>query len=63
STKRSYELVITDKKGGESVVATWEAGGRSAQHLAASSRFRADDIRSVDIRWVGSPQPLARTAL
>lgn len=59
----SYELVVTDKRGAQTVVATWKAAGPSARHLAASSRQQADDIRSVDIRRAGSDQPLARTSL
>lgn len=63
SASRSYELVVTDKQGKEAVVATWKAGGTSARHLAASSSYQADDIRSVNIRRAGTVQPLAETSL
>jgi hypothetical protein len=63
AAKEAYELVVTDKSGKQSVVATWKAAGSSAKHLAASSKSTLDQIRSVNIRMAGSHQPLAERAL
>ncbi|HEV7629313.1 MAG TPA: hypothetical protein VGO89_22705, partial [Streptomyces sp.] len=60
---RSYELVVTDQQGKQTVVATWKTSGGQTKHLAASSSYRADEIRSVDIRKAGSDQPLAGASL
>ncbi|HEY0259186.1 MAG TPA: zf-HC2 domain-containing protein [Lacisediminihabitans sp.] len=59
----SYDLVITDRSGRQTTVATWTASGPGATGLAASTSVRASDIRSVDIRRTGSDTALVRTML
>jgi hypothetical protein len=53
-----YELVATDDGGTETVVATWTATGPRTTALAAASSLPTSSIRSLQIRTVGSTQPL-----
>ncbi|MFB2556861.1 anti-sigma factor family protein [Herbiconiux liangxiaofengii] len=59
-----YDLVVTDRTGVETTVASWTAeNGASAGNLSASTSIAASDIASVDIRLSGSDQPIVRTDL
>jgi hypothetical protein len=53
-----YELVATSKDGTQTVVASWSASSSKATALAASSSLPTSSIRSVEIRILGSAQPL-----
>jgi hypothetical protein len=55
----SYEMVIRDAAGNETVVATWAAIGDGAGNLAAASSVATDDIRSVEIREADSDTTVA----
>ncbi|HEY5320056.1 MAG TPA: zf-HC2 domain-containing protein [Galbitalea sp.] len=59
----SYDLVVTDKAGVQTTVATWSAAGPHASGLSASSRIATSDIRSVEIRVTGTTTPLLREKL
>jgi hypothetical protein len=59
----SYDLVVTDKSGHQTTVATWTASGATAANLSASTGLRVGDIRSVEIRPAGSQTTLVKTAL
>jgi Putative zinc-finger len=59
----SYDLVITDASGAESVIASWRATGPRAGGLAASSSVPTLEIRSIEIRSGGSDVPLVRAQL
>jgi hypothetical protein len=59
----SYDLVVTDATGAESVVASWRATGPRAGGLAASSSVPTPEIRSIEIRSADSDTPLVRTQL
>lgn len=59
-----YDLVVTDRGGVETTVASWTAeNGSGAGDLSASTSIPADEIASVDIRISGSDQPIVRTEL
>ncbi|CAN5217936.1 zf-HC2 domain-containing protein [soil metagenome] len=58
-----YDLVVTNRSGTETVVATWTAYGDAAKNLSASTSVPATDIRSVEIRLEGSTAALARAEL
>lgn len=53
-----YELVATNNDGTQTIVASWTASGPKTTALAASSSLPTASIRSVQIRVVGSAQPL-----
>lgn len=53
-----YELVATDNGGTDTVVATWTATGPRTTDLAAASSLPTSSIRHLEIRLVGSTQPL-----
>lgn len=55
-----YELVITDKAGVSTVIATWKAIGKSAKGLVASTNVPLTRIKSIDIRDAGSLIPIVR---
>lgn len=59
----SYDLVVTDKAGVQTTVATWSAAGPHASGLSASSRIATSDIRSIEIRVTGTATPLLREKL
>jgi hypothetical protein len=59
----SYDLVVTDKSGGQTTVATWSVAGPHATGLSASSRIVTGDIRNVEIRLTGSTTPLLKESL
>jgi hypothetical protein len=59
----SYDLVVTDASGAESVVASWRATGPRAGGLAASSSVPTPEIRSIEIRSGDSDTPLVRADL
>ncbi|NQX34410.1 anti-sigma factor [Herbiconiux sp. VKM Ac-2851] len=59
-----YDLVVTDRSGIETTVASWTAEkGAAAGNLSASTSIPAAQIASVDIRITGSDQPIVRTEL
>ncbi|GAA2244250.1 zf-HC2 domain-containing protein [Herbiconiux moechotypicola] len=59
----TYDLVVTDRAGVETRVASWTASGAEAGNLSASTSIPTAEIRSVDIRVAGSERPLVRTEL
>ena len=59
----SYDLVVIQKSGVATTVATWTADGPSASGLSASSGIPTASIRSVEIRLTGSDTPLLRETL
>ena len=63
STPVSYDLVVVQKSGARSVVATWSSVGPHAAGLTASSDIAYGDISSVEIRLTGSSKTLLRENL
>jgi hypothetical protein len=63
ATPASYDLVVTDKAGTQTTVATWSSAGPHASGLSASSAIATSDIRSVEIRMSGTTTPLLREKL
>jgi hypothetical protein len=63
SSPVSYDLVVVDKSGARTVVASWTAVGPHAAGLTASSDIAYGDISSVEIRLVGSSTALLRENL
>jgi hypothetical protein len=59
----SYDLVVVEKSGARSVVATWTPVGPHAAGLTASSDIAYGDIGSVEIRVTGSSTTLLRENL
>jgi Putative zinc-finger len=59
----SYDLVVTQKSGTQTIVATWSSSGPKATGLSASSDIATGDIRSVEIRVSGTSTPLLRENL
>ncbi|WP_368499175.1 anti-sigma factor [Herbiconiux sp. A18JL235] len=59
----TYDLVVTDRAGAETTVASWTAYGEDAGNLSASTSIATADIRSVDIRVAGTDRPIVRTVL
>jgi Putative zinc-finger len=59
----SYDLVVVEKSGARSVVATWTSVGPHAAGLTASSDIAYGDISSVEIRLTGTSQTLLRENL
>ena len=59
----SYDLVVTQKSGTQTTVATWSSSGPYASGLSASSDIATGDIRSVEIRVTGTTKPLLRENL
>ena len=55
-----YNLVITDKAGVSTIVASWQAIGKSAKGLAASTQISLAQIKSIDIRDAGSVDPMVQ---
>jgi hypothetical protein len=63
SSPVSYDLVVVQKSGARSVVATWTSVGPHAAGLTASSDIAYGDISSVEIRLTGSSKTLLRENL
>ncbi|RZU64490.1 hypothetical protein EV379_0786 [Microterricola gilva] len=59
----TFELVMTDRAGTESVLARWTGAGEHAANLAASTDTPSSEISRVEIREVGRPDPLATAEL
>lgn len=59
----TFELVITDSTGAESVLARWTGAGDHAASLAASTNTPSSEISRVEIREVGRIDPLATAEL
>lgn len=59
----TYELVLVDRAGARSVVATWSATGAGTTGLGATSALRLPDLERVEIAVVGSSEPLASAVL
>lgn len=57
----SYDMVVTDATGTQTIVATWTAAGAGADGLVASTSVPTGDIRNVEIRPSGSTTALVRT--
>jgi anti-sigma factor RsiW len=62
-TATSYDLVVTDKAGKTTTVATWTTAGPEASGLSASTGIPTANIRSVEIRLTGTTTPLLRENL
>jgi hypothetical protein len=60
---QEYDMVMTDRSGGSTVLATWTATSPSTENLAASTEVNRDQIRSIEIRASRSGTPLAHTDL
>jgi hypothetical protein len=60
---QDYDMVMTDRSGASTVLATWTATSRTTENLAASTDVRLDQIRSIEIRASRSGLPLAHTDL
>jgi anti-sigma factor RsiW len=60
---QDYDMVMTDRSGVSTVLATWTATSRSTENLAASTDVDRDQIRSIEIRASRSGTPLAHTDL
>lgn len=56
----SYDLVVTERTGAMTTVATWTSAGPKASGLSASSSIPTARIRSVEIRLSGTTTPLLR---
>jgi hypothetical protein len=54
----NYDLVVTDKSGQNTVIATWSASGTKAVGLAATSALPESQIKSVEVTFAGSSDPL-----
>ena len=59
----SYDLVVVNRSGARTVVASWTAVGPHAAGLTASSDIAYGDISSVEIRLAGSSTALLRENL
>lgn len=59
----TYDLVVTDISGAQTVIATWSATGPKAVGLSASSGIPISNLRSVEIRAAGAVTPLVRGEL
>jgi hypothetical protein len=59
----TYELVLVDRDGGRTVVATWAATGAGSTGLGATSALRLPDVERVEIAMVGIEEPLASAVL
>lgn len=55
----SYDLLVTDDSGAQTVVASWQAIGGKATGLTAATAIPAASIRAVSITVTGSTVPLA----
>jgi hypothetical protein len=60
---QDYDMVMTDRSGVSTVLATWTATSRSTENLAASTEIDRDQIRTIEIRASRSGTPLAHTDL
>lgn len=60
---QDYDMVMTDRTGAATVLATWTATSPSTENLAASTDVSLDQIRSIEIRASQSGTPLAHTDL
>jgi anti-sigma factor RsiW len=60
---QDYDMVMTDRSGTSTVLATWTATSPSTENLAASTEVSLDQIQSVEIRASRSGTPLAHTDL
>ena len=63
SSPVAYDLVVVQKSGARTVVATWSSVGPHAAGLTASSDIAYGDISSVEIRLTGSSTSLLRENL
>ena len=59
----TYELVVTQRSGTETVVARWSAAGDHAAGLAAATDIPSAELDSVEIRQIGDSAPIATTKL
>ena len=59
----SYDLVVTQKSGAMTTVATWTTAGPRASGLSASSGIPTSSIKSVEIRLTGTKTPLLQENL
>jgi hypothetical protein len=62
-TAPSYDLVITDASGVQTIVASWTAAGTRAGGLVASTGVPTAEIRSVEIRSSSTGTTLVRSEL
>jgi hypothetical protein len=60
---QDYDMVMTDRSGVSTVLATWTATSPSTENLAASTDVGREQIRSIEIRASRSGTPLAHTDL
>ena len=60
---QDYDMVMTDRSGTSTVLATWTATSPSTENLAASTDVNRDQIQSIEIRASRSGTPLAHTDL
>ncbi|MGY4857429.1 anti-sigma factor family protein [Cryobacterium sp. AP23] len=60
---QDYDMVMTDRSGASTVLATWTATSPSTENLAASTEVSRDQIQSIEIRASRSGTPLAHTDL
>jgi len=60
---QDYDMVMTDRAGASTVLATWTATSPSTENLAASTDLPLEQIRSVEIRASASGTPLAHSDL
>ena len=56
----NYNLVVTDKSGRNTVIATWSASGSKAVGLAATSALPESQIKFVEVTLAGSSNPLVQ---
>lgn len=59
----AYDLVVTDRSGAQTTVATWSIAGPRATGLTASTSIPTADIARVEIRLSGTTAPLLRDTL
>ncbi|WEO76135.1 zf-HC2 domain-containing protein [Cryobacterium sp. SO2] len=60
---QDYDMVMTDRNGDSTVLATWTATSPSTENLAASTDVPRDQIQSIEIRASQSGLALAHTDL
>lgn len=63
SRPRPYVLVVTDRQGTTTEVATWTAGPGSVTEPSATTSLPLDQIRSIDIRSVATKRILLTAAI
>ncbi|QYF72113.1 anti-sigma factor [Cryobacterium sp. PAMC25264] len=60
---QDYDMIMTDRSGASTVLATWTATSPSTENLAASTDLPSEQIQSIEIRASRSGTPLAHTDL